>query len=110
MNALLMALTCKYLLALLSKITIINGITCFSIYYWHYASLLIGTTVYTSSYWHYQMNALLMALLRKYLLALLSKITIINGTTCYSMLYTDVPYQEQSTAVITMTKYNTLLG
>ena len=110
MNALLMALPRKYLLALLSKITIINGITCLSIYYWHYASLLIGTTVYTSSYWHYQMNALLMALLRKYLLALLNKITIINGTTHYSMLYTDVPYQEQSTVVITMTKYNTLLG
>ena len=63
MNALLMALHHKYLLALLSKITIINGITCFSIYYWHYASLLIGTTVYT-----------------KFLLALLNECIIIGTT------------------------------
>ena len=56
------------------------------------------------------MNVLLLALLHKYLLALLSKITIINGTTRYSMLYTDIPYQEQSTVVIIMIKYNTLLG
>ena len=59
--SLLMALLCKYLLGPLNKITDIMGITCSSIYYWHYASLLIGTTVNTSSYWHYKMNVLLLA-------------------------------------------------